>query len=206
MTMALDDDLAGLADELLVAGCVMFGEFTLKSGLISPIYVDLRRVISHPGLLDQISGAYITLLRGLRFDRLAAIPYAAIPIATAICIRGKYPMLYPRKESKGYGTRAEIEGEFTAGETAVVIDDLATTGESKFEAIDKLKAAGLLVKDVVVLIDRESGARESLSQAGYALHAVMTITQLLEYWEQAGKVEPGRIAAAREFLVSSRKS
>ena len=82
-------------------------------------------------------------------------------------------MIYPRKEAKEYGTRAEIEGEYKPGETAVLIDDLATTGGSKFEVIDKLKLAGLQVQDVVVLIDRQSGAREALQQAGFRLHAVV---------------------------------
>jgi uridine monophosphate synthetase len=114
-------------------------------------------------------------------------------------------MIYPRKEAKSYGTKAEIEGEYHAGETVVVIDDLATTGGSKFEAIEKLTGAGLVVKDIVVLVDRQSGAKESLAQAGYAMHAVLTIGQLLEYWESAGKVEKGKIKETRKFLNNSGK-
>jgi len=189
-----------LADGLLEAGCVKFGEFTLKSGLKSPIYIDLRRIISYPPLLRQVAEAYLPLLRPLSFDRLAALPYAAIPIATAISLQGNYPMIYPRKEAKNYGTKAEIEGEYRAGETAVVIDDLATTGGSKFEAIEKLTAAGLLVRDVVVLIDRQSGAREALQAAGLHLHAAVTIADLLDYWEQTGKVDRAKIEATRDFL------
>ncbi len=196
----ISDSLTGLADGLLKAGCVKFGEFTLKSGLVSPIYIDLRRVIAFPKLLEQVGAAYLPLLAGLKFDRLAGLPYAAIPIATAISLKGGYPMIYPRKEIKSYGTKAEIEGEFHAGETAVVIDDLATTGGSKFEAIEKLTAAGLIVHDVVVLIDRQSGASESLAGAGFNLHAVMTISDLLEYWERTGKVKQEKLAAVREFL------
>ena len=109
-------------------------------------------------------------------------------------------MIYPRKEVKTYGTKAEIEGEYHAGETVVVIDDLATTGGSKFEAIEKLTGAGLVVKDVVVLVDRQSGAKESLAQAGYSMHAVLTIGQLLEYWEENGKVEKSKIEETRKFL------
>ncbi len=189
-----------LADELLSAGCIKFGEFTLKSGLKSPIYVDLRQIITYPKLLEQIGAAYLPLLKNLKFERLAGLPYAAIPIATAISLQGNYPMIYPRKEVKAYGTKAEIEGEYHAGETAVIIDDLATTGGSKFEAIEKLTGAGLVVKDVVVLVDRQSGARESLEQAGYAMHSVLTIGQLLDYWEETKKVESGKIKATREFL------
>jgi uridine monophosphate synthetase len=196
--------LSALADELLEAGCIKFGDFTLKSGLHSPLYIDLRRIISYPSLLQKIGGAYLPLLKDLQFSRLAGLPYAAIPIATAICLQGNYPMIYPRKEAKAYGTKAEIEGEFHSGETAVVIDDLTTTGGSKFEAIEKLTAAGIQVSDVVVLVDRESGAKEALAEAGLKLHAVLTITQLLDHWEVNGKVGKNKIEETRKFLEQSR--
>jgi uridine monophosphate synthetase len=195
-----DPKIHALADSLLKAGCIKFGEFTLKSGLKSPIYIDLRRIISQPELLERVGAAYLPLLKGLKCDRIAGLPYAAIPIATAISLQGGYPMIYPRKEVKGYGTKAEIEGEFRPGETVVVIDDLATTGGSKFEAIEKLTAAGLIVHDVVVLVDRQSGAKESLAAAGLRLHAVLTITELLDYWEKTVKVGKEQIDATRKFL------
>jgi uridine monophosphate synthetase len=193
--------LTTLSDGLLSAGCIKFGEFTLKSGLKSPIYIDLRQIITYPKLLEQIAQAYLPLLATLQFSRIAGLPYAAIPIATAISLAGNYPMIYPRKEVKEYGTKADIEGEYHAGETIVVIDDLATTGGSKFEAIEKLTGAGLVVKDVVVLVDRQSGAKESLAQAGYSLHTVLTIGQLLDYWESTGKVENKKIEETRKFLM-----
>jgi uridine monophosphate synthetase len=195
-----DAQLSSLAEGLLSAGCIKFGEFILKSGLKSPIYIDLRRIITYPKLLEQIGAAYLPILAGLKFDRIAGLPYAAIPIATAVSLQGNYPMIYPRKEAKTYGTKAEIEGDFHAGEMIVVIDDLATTGGSKFEAIEKLSSVGLGVKDVVVLVDRQSGAKESLEQAGYAMHAVLTITQLLDYYEATGKVEKSKIEETRKFL------
>ncbi len=90
--------LFSLADGLLSAGCIKFGEFTLKSGLKSPIYIDLRRIITHPKLLEQVGASYLPILAALKFDRIAGLPYAAIPIATAISLQGNYPMIYPRKE------------------------------------------------------------------------------------------------------------
>jgi len=195
-----NNELSVLADGLLSAGCIKFGEFTLKSGMKSPIYIDLRQIITYPELLGQVAAAYLPLLKGLKFDRLAALPYAAIPIATAISLQGHYPMIYPRKEVKAYGTKAEIEGEYHTGETVVVIDDLATTGGSKFEAIEKLTSAGLKVKDVVVLVDRQSGAKESLAEAGYDLHAVLTITRLLDYWDKMDLVNKDKIHETRDFL------
>ncbi|MBA3073679.1 MAG: orotidine-5'-phosphate decarboxylase [Anaerolineae bacterium] len=195
--------VSNLAEGLLKAGCVQFGNFTLKSGLQSPIYLDLRRLVSMPSLLAEVGIAYSVILKKLHFDRLAALPYAALPMATAISLQNGWPLIYPRKEAKAYGTRAEIEGIYQAGERTVVIDDLATTGESKFEAIEKLKSAGLIVEDVVVLIERQSGATESLAGAGYRLHAVFTLTDLLDYYQANHSIPNEQIAAARDFIKSS---
>ncbi|MFN3741753.1 MAG: orotate phosphoribosyltransferase [Anaerolineales bacterium] len=199
--MTIPPSLIPLVDGLLESGCVRFGQFTLKSGLLSPIYLDLRRLIAYPSLLARVAQAYLPTLQPLTFHRLAALPYAAIPIVTAISLAGNYPFIYPRKEAKEYGTRAEIEGEYRRGEQVVVVDDVATTGSSKFEAIEKLQAAGLIVRDVVVLIDRQSGARKSLAQAGFALHAVLTLSDLLDHWEESGRVPLSLIQETRALIT-----
>lgn len=192
--------VAPLAEGLLSMGCVQFGEFTLKSGLISPIYIDLRRLVAFPGWMTQVADAYLQMLEQLEFDRIAGLPYAALPIATAISLQGNYPLIYPRKDVKDYGTSVAVEGIYHPGETVAVIDDLATTGGSKFEAIDKLTEAGLQVRDVVVLIDRESGAREALAAAGYRMHALFTLSQLLDHWETIQRLPAEQIASVRAFL------
>ncbi len=192
--------LRHIADGLLDSGCVRFGQFTLKSGMLSPIYIDLRRLISHPKLLAEVATAYLPILRALTFDRLAAIPYAALPIAAAIGLQGGYAWIYPRRETKEYGTKADIEGEYQGGDRVVLIDDLATTGGSKFEGIEKLQQIGLQVKDVVVLIDRQSGAKEALAEKGYSLHSVFTLSELLDYWETVGKIDSQRAQEVRSFL------
>jgi uridine monophosphate synthetase len=94
---------------------------------------------------------------------------------------------------------------FTNRERVVVIDDLATTGGSKFEAIEKLTSAGLIVEDVAVLIDRQSGARESLEAAGFNLHSALTLTGLLDHWEAEERIPLEQIKAVREFLKQSGK-
>ena len=198
--LGLSPSLAGLADDLLEAGCVRFGEFTLKSGLKSPIYIDLRILTSRPELLARVASAYIPLLKGLKYDRLAALPYAALPIATAISLQTAQPMVYPRKEVKDYGTKAVVEGGFKQGETVVLVDDLATTGGSKFEAAERLREADLEVQDVVVLIDRMGGASNSLADAGYKLHAVFTLAELIDHWEGTRKINVEQARAVRKFL------
>lgn len=195
------DRLEALADGLMEADCVRFGQYKLKSGLISPIYIDLRRLASFPKVLADVAAAYQLILKDLQFDRIVGLPYAAMPIATAISLQTGYPMIYPRKEVKNYGLQSEVEGEFKSGERAVVIDDLATTGGSKFEIIEKLTAVGLDVKDVVVLIDRQSGAAEALAEAGFTMHAVLKLTDLLDYWERTERVPAEKIQAVRTFLA-----
>jgi uridine monophosphate synthetase len=189
-----------LADGLLEAGCVKFGEFTLKSGATSPIYIDLRRLVAFPALLKEAAKAYAEIMRGLEFDQLAALPYAAMPIGTAISIHGNWPMIYPRKEVKEYGTKVQVEGVYAAEERIIVIDDLISSGGSKLEGIQKLNDVGLEVKDIVVLIDRQSAGVDFMGEHGYKLHSVFTLPELLEHWEQSGKVDATMIAKAREFL------
>jgi uridine monophosphate synthetase len=194
------EQLARIADGLLETGCVRFGRFTLKSGQESPIYIDLRRLAGFPDLLSQVAAAYLPILEELTFDHLAALPYAALPIATAISLQSGWPMIYPRKEVKAYGTKAQIEGVFTPGERAVVIDDLVSTGGSKLEGIQKLTSVGLEVEDVVVLIDRRPAGQESDADQGYRLHAVFTLAELLAYWEGQVSVPDELIAETRVFL------
>ncbi len=189
-----------IAHGLFTAGCVRFGDFTLKSGVHSPIYLDLRQLVAYPAILQRVARAYARVLRTLEFDRLAGIPYAALPIATAIALEMNRPLIYPRREVKEYGTRASIEGTFTPGETVVVIDDLATTGESKIETIEKLTSVGLRVRDIVVLIDREQGARESLAAAGYTLHAIVTLSELLAELHRGGAITAEQLAQVKAYL------
>jgi uridine monophosphate synthetase len=193
--------LPELADALLDAGCVKFGDFELKSGDRSPIYFDLRLLAGHPELLSRVADAFAPILEKLTFDRLAAVPYAGLPIATAIALQSGRPLIYPRKEVKDYGTGATVEGGFVPGETAVLIDDLTTSGGSKFEAVDKLTAVGLKVRDVVVLIDREAGARKSLMEAGLELHSVFTLSELIDRWDASGTLDDGLLAKIRKFLA-----
>ena len=199
-------DKKKLAIDILESGCVRFGEFTLKSGLISPIYIDLRRLIGYPGLLERVGSTFARQLEAMEFDHLAGVPYAGLPIATAVSLVGNWTMVYPRKESKSYGTRAEVEGVFQEGQRVVLIDDLATTGGSKFEAIGKLHAVGLKITDVVVLIDRESGAAQDLSEAGYKLHSMYTLSQLLQIWISEGLITHQQAGSVRKFLKETQRS
>lgn len=192
-----------LAHGLFDRGCVRFGEFTLKSGLRSPIYLDLRRLVAMPDLMALAARAYAEVLAGLDYDQLAALPYAALPIGAAVSLATGKPMLYPRREAKDYGTQATIEGVFETGQRAVVLDDVATRGDSKVEAFGKLEAAGLVIDDVVVLIDREGGASALMARHGKRLHAVFGLRELLGSWRASGRIDDDQVAAVELFLHES---
>ncbi len=195
-------DLESVARALAEAGCVKFGSFTLKSGKVSPFYLDLRRLVSYPKHLNVVGAALARLLSTLQFDHIAAIPYAALPIGVSASSQSGRSLIYPRRESKAYGTGVNIEGVFNAGDTAVLLDDLATTGETKIETIDRLKAADLVVKDIVVVIDREQGAADMLGEAGYNFYALVTLSQLLPVWEQQGYLSPDHHAEIKLYLAA----
>jgi uridine monophosphate synthetase len=169
-------------------GAVKFGEFTLKSGRVAPVYLDLRVLVADPDALRQAGEILVEKLRLLSFDRIAGIPYAGLPLGVAAALAGRYPLCYARKEAKEYGTRQQIEGGPRAGERVVLIDDVITDGGAKLEAVAPFRAAGLVVEDVLVLIDREQGGREVLAGQGLRLHACYTLRELLAALRDAGRV------------------
>jgi uridine monophosphate synthetase len=178
-------------------GCVQFGDFTLASGQKSPIYLDLRRLASYPDLLQLAASLYVQQLKRIEYDRLAAVPYGALTLATAVALATHSSLIYPRKEVKSHGTSRAVEGDFSAGEKAVVIEDLVTSGGSVLTAISTLEAAGLSISDVVVLIDREQGGAANLAEAGYRLHAALTMSQILETLRSAGRISQAELEAIR---------
>lgn len=196
--MNAHDDLIA---QLFALGAVKLGRFTLKSGAISPIYIDLRLMIADPKVLAAAAKGYASLLADLDFDRIAAIPMAGLPIGTAVALETGRPMIFPRMQVKKYGTSQAIEGRWEAGETVVVLDDLISDGGSKVEAIAPLEAAGLEVRDVVVLIDRQGGGTETLAAAGYRLHSVLTLPDIVASLAAAGRITAEQRQAVLDFVA-----
>ena len=188
--------ITGLAD----LGAVKFGSFTLASGMQSPIYIDLRLLVSQPKLLALAAAAYAALLADLPCDRIAGVPYAALPIGTAVALAADKPLIYPRKEAKAHGLGKDIEGAWQPGERVVVIEDLITKGGSTLQTVERLRAVGLQVKHVIVLIDREQGGVANLAAAGVTAHAVFTVSEVLATLVQAGKLAETKRQEVLQFI------
>ena len=193
-------DVDPFALELYRIGGVKFGEFRLKSGQVSPVYVDLRGLVSHPSALRMAGEALAGVLRGLAFDRIAGLPYAGLPLAVSAALAADLPMLYARKEAKEYGTKRLIEGDYAPGQTVALVDDVITNGGAKLELARPFLDEGLKVRDFVVLVDREQGGREALEERGYALHSVFTLREVLESLRRQDAITEERHAQVMEYL------
>ncbi len=178
-----------LVRHLIDTGCFRLGDFVLKSGKKSPFYIDLRRLISKPQALEAAGQAYAALARSCRYDRLAGIPAAALPLATAAGLALSVPMIWPRMPVKEHGTGNKVEGEFKSGEVALLLDDLITTGASKLEAIEILRGEGLKIEDLIVLIERGRQGRADMEKAGVRLHAFLHVRELFASCERLGMID-----------------
>lgn len=189
-----------MIDELYHLGALKFGSFTLKSGIVSPFYVDLRLSISSPHLLVEIASGIQNAVRDCRFDLVCGVPYTALPFATALSIQQKIPMVLTRKEKKEHGTGKMCEGVFNRGQKCLVIEDVITSGQSILNTVALLEAEGLEVRDIAVVVDREQGGRQLLESKGYRLHSLYTIRQIADYLAHMGKIDAEALDTIREFV------
>lgn len=192
-----------LSELLHRIGAVRFGDFTLKDGRRSPFYLDLRVLVSHPAALARTARAMLRRTASLRYDRLAGLPYAGLPLAVAMALLAERPMIYARKEVKDYGTKRAIEGEFHAGERALIIDDVITSGGAKLEAIGPFRDAGLIVEDVLVVVDRDARGAAALAAIGVRLHSIIEVRRLLRHLVDAGTASIADVQRALDFVATS---
>ena len=169
----MSESLSGL---LRAADAVRYGEFELAHGGTSDYYVDKYVFETDPTCLSAIADAFTDRLGG---ERLAGVALGAVPLAAATSVAAERPYLIVRKAAKSHGTGNRIEGSVTAGERVVVVEDITTTGQSALDAVTALREAGATVERVLVVVDREEGARDLLADHGVDLEALVTAADLL---------------------------
>lgn len=173
-------------------GALRFGTFTLTGGKLSPYYIDLRIVPSIPEAFNRVGRMYLETTKndvGLEnFARIAGIPTAGVPFASVLAFSLSKPFLYVRKEAKTHGRERRIEGILQPGEQVLLVDDVITTGGSLLAAVDAMRAEGGVVKDALVLIDREEGGREALAKIDVHLHCLAKMTEMTKYLYEMGTI------------------
>ena len=166
-----------LIDALRDADAVRFGEFELSHGGTSDYYVDKYLFETDPHCLERIASAFADRLAG--DARLAGVALGAVPLVAATAVETGVPYVIVRKQAKEYGTGNRIEGGPEPGEEVVVLEDIATTGQSAVDAVEVLRDAGAVVDRVLVVVDREEGARHHLADHDVELESLVTASELL---------------------------
>ena len=200
------EEKRNLIESLYDICAIKFGDFTLKSGIQSPVYVDLRVIVSYPEVLKQISDMLwnVATTSKADFSVICGVPYTALPIASSISVSCNVPMVMRRKEAKSYGTKRLIEGVFTPESKCLVIEDVVTSGSSVLETVEALASVALRVSDAVVLLDRFQGGKEMLQAQGVKLHSLLTLPEVLDVLLAKGKVDQEMAAKVRAFLSTNK--
>ncbi|MDN5577825.1 MAG: orotidine-5'-phosphate decarboxylase [Chryseobacterium sp.] len=181
-------------------GIIKFGRFTLKSGIESPFYVDLRPLASDPKILKRLANYLLDMLPLDNFDLICGVPYAALPMATAMSLESYLPLIIKRKEAKEYGTKKMIEGIFQKGQNCLLVEDVITSGKSLLETIPEIENEGISVSDIVVVLDRQQGGKEMLESKGYRVHTLFTISEVCSILKEENHLSDDEVTRIDDFL------
>ena len=195
--MSFDKEKAELSRVLHKIGALKFGAFKLSSGRVSPYYIDLRIVPSFPDVFQRVCDLYVKLLEkdlgAENVNRIAGIPTAGVPFASAVAYLMKKPFVYIRPKVKMHGRARRVEGILMPGDSVLLIDDLITTGLSLRKAARAIKAEGGVVKDALVMLDREEGGKERLLKDGIKLHYLLTAREAATKLHELGAIEEDQL-------------
>ena len=184
-------------------GIIKFGRFTLKSGIESPFYVDLRPLASDPKILKHLANYLLEMLPLDNFDLICGVPYAALPMATAMSLESYIPLIIKRKEAKDYGTKKLIEGIYKKGQNCLLVEDVITSGKSLLETIPEIENEGISVSDIVVVLDREQGGKELLEGKGFRVHTLFTISEVCKMLKEEGHLTDDEVMRINDFLAGN---
>jgi orotate phosphoribosyltransferase len=203
-------DTARLLLEIEAIHCRPDNPYIFTSGRASPVYIDCRKLISFPGARAKIMNYAMKMIARTinwsKIDVVAGGETAGIPFAAFLAALAKKPMIYVRKQPKGFGRMAQIEGDLKPGKRVLLVEDLATDGGSKLVFIEALKKAEARVTDCFVIFHYGIFPQsiEMLAAAGVKLHALATWWDALEaarkhkYFDDKGLAETSAFLEAPE--------
>lgn len=199
-----------IADALYISGCLKFGEFRIKSGAVSPYYIDLAALISSPKDLCKIASAAAERVRHFMrtetVDKLASIELKGALILPSIGVKLNLPCTVVRKEKKVYGATGRIAGaQIQVGDRVLFFDDVVSEGLSKIEGIKPLEELGADIKCILVVVDREQGGKENLQIHGYRVEALTNVSELTKCLQQQEKITERQARTVLDFVAGYSK-
>jgi len=201
----MPDKLSEIAETLYNSGCLKFGNFRIKSGALSPYYIDLAFLLSSPKALctvaDIAAEKIIQIASTNRIDKLATIELKGALILPSIGCRTNLPCVIVRKEEKTYGATGRTAGaEVVKGEQLLFFDDVISEGLSKLEAIKPLEELGANVENVLVVVDREQHGKENLEKLGYKVHSLVKVGELTQRLLEGRKISRDEANAVLDYV------
>ena len=201
----MSDITSRVSEVLFASGCLKFGTFKIKSGAVSPYYIDIARLLSSPQRLCNIAEIVAqeieSLMRTERIDKLASIELKGALLLPSVGCRLDLPCVVVRKQEKSYGATGRIAGADVAkGDRILFFDDVVSEGLSKLEGIKPLEELGAEVKNVMIVVDREQGGKATLEKLGYEVHALTTITALTENLLKSSRITREQAASVQDYV------
>jgi orotate phosphoribosyltransferase len=196
-----------VAQALLTIGAVGFRPaqpITFKSGILSPVYVDNRRLIFHPQQWRVVIEAMRQHIEtdGLTFDAIAGIETAGIPHSSALAYSLSKPSVFVRKQAKEHGTRSRIEGGEVSGLRVLLIEDLVTTGGSSLAGVEALREVGAIVQDCFAITSYGLAmSEESFKIMGVHLHTLTPFSTIVRTAFQMGIFSRDAMDVIEDWLV-----
>jgi len=194
-----------IADSLFNANCLRFGTFKIKSGALSPYYIDLARLLSSPTDLSTVAKSAADLIQQImkneKIDKIASIALKGALIAPSIATLLNLPCIIIRKSEKNYGAKGRVVGApVIKNDHVLFFDDVVSEGLSKVEGIKPLKIQGACVKHLLVVVDREQGGKEKLEQNGYVVHSLAKISEIVKVLAESNKISDNQAHAVLDYI------
>lgn len=203
------DVVSKVAGALFSSDCLKFGSFRIKSGALSPYYIDLSCLLSSPEdfccVVDAVADEIKRIMSFGKIDKLASIELKGALLLPSIACRLELPCVVVRKAEKRYGVTGRVAGgTVVRGEHILFFDDVVTDGMSKVEGMKPLEEFGAQVNHVMVVVDREQGGKENIEKSGYKFRALATISELVKCLLQFSYIPEEQANAVLDYVKGSK--